>query len=74
MSSWTKRSSIGGMVMTRKQGDQIAINRGEVIIEVVEIRGNSVRLAIKANKDIQINRTETLPACLVSPDPKKPER
>ena len=45
------KSSIGGLVIARYLGDQVVINHGEITIEVVEIRGNRVKLAFKANKE-----------------------
>ncbi len=56
MSGWNKRSALGGLIMTRGVGEMIKVNNGEIIIEIVEIRGKYVRLAFKANKEIQIAR------------------
>ena len=53
------RAKCGGLVLNRKVGDQITINNGEIIIEVVEIHGNEVRLAFKAHAEIKIDRVET---------------
>lgn len=45
------KSSIGGLVIARYIGDQVVINHGEITIEVVEIRGQRVKLAFKANRE-----------------------
>lgn len=46
------------LVLTRKLGEEIYINQGEIKIMVVQIKGNQVRLGIKAPKDTNINRKE----------------
>jgi sRNA-binding carbon storage regulator CsrA len=57
--SFKRKSKLGGLLLTRKPGDYIYINHGELIIEVVEIVGRYVRLAFKANRtDISIKRGE----------------
>lgn len=53
-----KRASIHGLVVTRKEGEMIAVNRGEILIEIVEIKGKYVRLAFKAHREISIHRAE----------------
>ena len=60
MSNFTKKSQLGGLMLTRREGESISVNHGEIFIEVVEVRGHYVRLAFKANKEISIQRTETL--------------
>lgn len=50
------RSSIGGLVLTLKKKGRVIINKGEIVIELVQIKGGEVRLAIKAHKEIDIQR------------------
>ena len=49
------------LVLSRKIGEQIVIGEGEraVRLTVVEIRGDKVRLAFVAPKDVRIDRLET---------------
>lgn len=58
MTTFQKKSSIGGLTITRREGDKIVVNHGELIIEVVGIRGNRVKLSFKAHKEIDIRRSE----------------
>jgi carbon storage regulator CsrA len=58
MNKYTKKSSIGGLVLARKTGERVVINRGELLIEVVEIKKAIVRLAFVASKEIIIQRGE----------------
>ena len=59
--SFSRKSKIGGLLLTRREGELIYINRGEVIIEVVEIRGKVIRLAFKASRnEILISRGELM--------------
>lgn len=46
------------LVLTRKIGEEIVINDGEIRISVVQIRGNRVRLAIDAPQSVLIRRQE----------------
>lgn len=48
--------------MTRREGEKIAVNRGEIIIEIVSIKGKYVRMVFQASKDIHIIRAEALDA------------
>lgn len=70
------------LVLSRKKNESIVINN-DVIITVVEIRGDKVRLGIVAPKDVPVHRQEvyeaihghgpdagTAPAAVaVNPDP-----
>lgn len=58
MRNFTKKAQLKGLVFTRKEGDQILVNGGEIRIEIVEISGRWVRLAFEASKEISIRRAE----------------
>jgi len=58
MPQFKKRATMGGLMMTRKEGQRVVVNHGEITIEIVEIKGKYVRLAFKANKEIEIQREE----------------
>jgi carbon storage regulator len=45
------------LVLSRKKNESIVINN-DVIITVVEIRGDKVRLGIVAPKDVAVHREE----------------
>lgn len=60
MSRFTKKAKLRGLVITRKEGDQILINNGELRIEVVEVKGTCVRLAFQASREVTISRAETV--------------
>ena len=70
--AFKKKSKLGGLLITRKEGDTVYINRGEVIIEVVEIKKNAIRLAFKARGDVLISRGELILAGH-EPVPPKPK-
>lgn len=44
--------------MTRKEGEQISVNNGEILIEIVEIHGKTAKLCFQASKEISIKRVE----------------
>lgn len=49
---------MGGMlVLSRKKNETIVIN-GDIVLTVVEIRGDKVRLGISAPKEVPVNRGE----------------
>jgi len=55
-------SKIGGLALTLRAGDHIVINKGEIIIEVVGVRGRQVKVAVKAKKDeieIRLEKNQT---------------
>ena len=60
MSNFTKKSQLGGLMLTRREGEAISVNHGEIYIEIVEVRGHYVRLAFKASKEISIQRAEVV--------------
>lgn len=45
------------LVLSRIPGQEIVIG-GQMIIKVIEIRGNRVRLGINAPKEVPVNRRE----------------
>jgi carbon storage regulator len=49
------------LVLSRKKNESIVINN-DVIITVVEIRGDKVRLGIVAPKDVPVHREEVYEA------------
>ena len=48
------------LVLSRKKNDSIVID-GNITIEVVQIKGNQVRLGIKAPRHVRILRGELTP-------------
>lgn len=46
------------LVLTRSIGERLFIQNGEIKIQVLEIKGNQVRLGIEAPKEISIHREE----------------
>ncbi len=48
------------LVLSRKQSEQIVID-GQIEIEVLKIKGNTVRLGIKAPRDVKVLRGELKP-------------
>lgn len=49
------------MVLSRQKGEQIVIN-GDVTIEVVDIRGDKVRLGVDAPREVPVYRKEVYDA------------
>lgn len=50
------------LVLSRKKDEEIVIAEGEIVIRVLEIRGDTVRLGIDADKDIPVHRREVYTA------------
>lgn len=46
------------LVLSRKRNESIVINDGEVVVTVLEVRGDKVRLGIQAGIDIPVHRSE----------------
>ena len=46
------------LVLTRTIGQRLVIGNGEIILTVLEVRGNQVRLGIGAPKHIPVHREE----------------
>lgn len=45
------------LVLTRRTGDSIVIG-GQIVITVLEVRGDVVRIGVEAPRDIQVHRAE----------------
>ena len=47
------------LVLTRSKSERIVIGKdGDIVIHIVEVRGNQVRLGIEAPKDVPVHRHE----------------
>lgn len=46
------------LILNRKVGQKIIINKGEIEITILYSRFNQVRLGVKAPKDIEVDREE----------------
>ena len=51
------------LVLSRKKNESIVIN-DDVVVTIIEIRGDKVRLGIEAPRDIPVHRREVLDAIL----------
>ena len=49
------------LVLSRKRNEEIVID-GQIVIKIVEIRGNKIRLGISAPKEIPVHRKEVYDA------------
>lgn len=45
------------LVLSRKKGERVVINNN-IIVEVIEVRGDKVRLGIEAPKEMPVHRQE----------------
>lgn len=50
------------LVLSRKKNERILVNGGEIVVKVVDIRGDKVRLGIEAAKNVAIDREEVFVA------------
>ncbi len=48
------------LVLSRKKNEQIVID-GQIEVEVLQIKGNTVRIGIKAPRDVKVLRGELKP-------------
>ena len=48
------------LVLTRRIGERIVIDN-QIVLEVLEVKGNRIRLGIQAPSDVSILRQELLP-------------
>jgi len=46
------------LVLSRKAGEEIVVNNGDITISVLGIKGNKVRLGVSAPSDIPVHRME----------------
>ena len=46
------------LVLSRKRNEGIVINNGEIVVMVVEIRGDKVKLGIEAPREMPVHRSE----------------
>ena len=51
------------LVLSRKKSESVVIN-DDIVITVVEVRGDKVRLGIQAPREIPVHRKEVLDAIL----------
>ncbi len=58
----TKNSQISGLVITRRPGQTIVVNRGELIIQVLKVKSNRVMIRIEGSRDISLLRGEVFNA------------
>lgn len=49
---------MGMLVLSRKRNERIVIADGEIVLTIVEIRGDKVRVGIEAPRDIPVHRGE----------------
>lgn len=49
------------LVLSRKQNESIVIN-DQIVVTVIEVRGDKVRLGIQAPRDVPIHRSEVMAA------------
>jgi carbon storage regulator len=46
------------LVLCRKVGDKVLVPQYDIVIQVLEVRGNSVRVGIDAPGDVKVYRAE----------------
>jgi carbon storage regulator len=51
------------LVLSRKKSESIVIN-DDVVITVIEVRGDKVRLGIQAPRDVPVHRMEVIEAII----------
>ena len=56
------------LVLSRKKNESIVINN-DIVVTVVEIRGDKVRLGIVAPKEVPVHHQEVFEAIHGKPDP-----
>jgi carbon storage regulator len=50
------------LVLTRMTNERIVVGNGEIVITVVDIRGDRVRLGVDAPTDVPVHRQEVYDA------------
>lgn len=58
------------LVLTRRSTERVMIG-DDVVVTVLEIRGDQVRLGIEAPRDVQVHREEVLEAIEAGEEPRK---
>ena len=48
----------GNLIITRRIGESLIIGDNDVEVEVLGVRGNQVRLSIRADKNTSVHRKE----------------
>ena len=51
------------LVLSRKRNESVVIN-DQIVVTVIEVRGDKVRLGIQAPRDVPIHRSEVMAAIL----------
>ena len=51
------------LVLTRRENEAIVL-AGRITVKVVEVRGNHVRVAVEAPKEVRVLRTELIDAAV----------
>ena len=46
------------LVLSRRRSEEIVLNGGEIIIQVVQIKGGAVRIGVTAPDNVSVNRRE----------------
>ena len=46
------------LVLSRKRGERIVMDNGDIVITVVDMQGSQVKIGINAPKDMPIHREE----------------
>lgn len=46
------------LVLSRMPGESVVIENGRIVVQVIEVRGDKVRLGFTADRGIPIHRTE----------------
>lgn len=50
------------LVLSRKKGEQLIFGDGTIVVEVVDIRGDKVRIGVTAPKGMSVHRLEVFKA------------
>ena len=59
------------LVLSRKKNESIVIKNNNIVVMVVEVRGDKVRLGIEAPKEVTVHRREVYEAIKRSEKPEK---
>lgn len=49
------------LVLSRKKNEKIVIDNGRIVVQVVEVRGDRVRIGIVAPREVPVYRQELVP-------------